>query len=89
MLGGSLRTDSAETFHLAGVIQSVVPRRYSLHRGSAGNKPNFRTMAYEATSAYLCGATVHAVVQNTVVAVLTRMEQVLNMQNQIPGIEHN
>ncbi|KAJ7022778.1 hypothetical protein C8F04DRAFT_230325 [Mycena alexandri] len=56
---------------------------------SAGNKHNFRTVTYEATSAYLSGATVDAVVQNTVVAVLTRMEQVLNMQNQIPGVEHN
>ncbi|KAJ7160875.1 armadillo-type protein [Mycena filopes] len=56
---------------------------------SSGNEHNFRTAAYEAISAYLSGATVDAipVVQNTVVAILARMEQLLNMQNQILGVD--
>ncbi|KAJ7036724.1 armadillo-type protein [Mycena alexandri] len=56
---------------------------------SAGNEHNFRTAAYEAISAYLSGATVDVipVVQNTIVAILARMEQLLNMQNQILGID--
>ncbi|KAJ7712485.1 armadillo-type protein [Mycena metata] len=56
---------------------------------SAGNEHNFRTAAYEAISAYLSGATVDVipVVQNTVVAILARMEQLLNMQNQILGVD--
>ncbi|KAJ7046475.1 hypothetical protein C8F04DRAFT_1064422, partial [Mycena alexandri] len=56
--------------------------------GSAGNEHNFRTAAYEVISAYLSDAAVDAisVVQNTVVAILTRMEQPLAMQNQILGV---
>ncbi|KAJ7026728.1 armadillo-type protein [Mycena alexandri] len=56
---------------------------------SAGNEHNFRTAAYEAISAYLSGATVDVipVVQNTIVAILARMEQLLNMQNQILGVD--
>ncbi|KAJ6463352.1 armadillo-type protein [Mycena sanguinolenta] len=56
---------------------------------SAGNEHNFRTAAYEAISAYLSGATLDSipVVQNTVVAILNRMEQLLAMQNQILGVD--
>ncbi|KAJ6598685.1 armadillo-type protein [Mycena sp. CBHHK59/15] len=56
---------------------------------SAGNEANFRTAAYEAIAAYLSGATVDAitVVQNTVVTILQRMEQLLGMQNQILGVD--
>ncbi|KAF7297087.1 Importin N-terminal domain-containing protein [Mycena indigotica] len=56
---------------------------------SGGNEHNFRTAAYEAISAYISGATVDAipVVQNTVVAILGRMEQLLGMQNQILGVD--
>ncbi|KAF7300244.1 APC1-C domain-containing protein [Mycena kentingensis (nom. inval.)] len=56
---------------------------------SGGNEHNFRTAAYEAISAYISGATVDAipVVQNTVVAILQRMEQLLSMQNQILGVD--
>ncbi|KAJ7031180.1 hypothetical protein C8F04DRAFT_1111851, partial [Mycena alexandri] len=61
----------------------------SILEGLIHHPHNFRTVAYEGTSAYLSGATVDAVVQSTVVAVLTRMEQVLNTQNQISGVEHN
>ncbi|KAJ7802230.1 armadillo-type protein [Mycena olivaceomarginata] len=56
---------------------------------SAGNEHNFRTAAYEAISAYISGATLDVipVVQNTVIAVLNRMEQLLSMQNQILGVD--
>lgn len=49
---------------------------------SAGNEANFRTSAYEAITAYITHATVDVipVVQNTVVAILHRMEQLLGMQ---------
>ncbi|KAJ7619396.1 armadillo-type protein [Roridomyces roridus] len=56
---------------------------------SGGNEHNFRTAAYEAIAAYLSGATVDSipVVQNTVLAILQRMEQLLGMQNQILGVD--
>ncbi|KAJ7253189.1 armadillo-type protein [Mycena rebaudengoi] len=56
---------------------------------SAGNEANFGTAAYEAIAAYLGGATLDAitVVQNTVVTILQRMEQLLAMQNQIVGVD--
>ncbi|KAJ7058264.1 armadillo-type protein [Mycena amicta] len=56
---------------------------------SGGNEHNFRTAAYEAISAYISGATGDRipVVQNTVVAILQRMEQLLAMQNQILGVD--
>jgi hypothetical protein len=49
---------------------------------STGNEANFRTAAYEAITSYLTHATVDAipVVQNTVVTILQRMEQLLGMQ---------
>ncbi|KAJ7715988.1 hypothetical protein B0H16DRAFT_1477064 [Mycena metata] len=72
---------------LLRVTERVVFTLHSFFLAVAGNEHNFRTAAYEASSAYLSGATADAVVQNTVVAVLTRMEQMLNMQNQILGID--
>ncbi|KAJ7265535.1 armadillo-type protein [Mycena rebaudengoi] len=56
---------------------------------SAGNGANFRTAAYEAIAAYLGGATLDAitVVQNAVLTILQRMEQLLAMQNQIVGVD--
>jgi hypothetical protein len=49
---------------------------------STGNEANFRTAAYEAITSYLTHATTDAipVVQNTVVTILQRMEQLLGMQ---------
>lgn len=49
---------------------------------SAGNEANYRTAAYEAITSYLTQATPDAipVVQNTVVTILQRMEQLLSMQ---------
>ncbi|KAF5376143.1 hypothetical protein D9615_007702 [Tricholomella constricta] len=56
---------------------------------SAGNEANYRTAAYEAITSYLTQATADAipVVQNTVVTILQRMEQLLSMQNQILGVD--
>ncbi|KAF7360728.1 Importin N-terminal domain-containing protein [Mycena venus] len=56
---------------------------------SAGNEHNFRTATYKAVLAYLSGATLDAIpmVQNTVIAILNRMEQLLGMQNQILGVD--
>ncbi|KAG5653924.1 hypothetical protein H0H81_009281 [Sphagnurus paluster] len=56
---------------------------------SAGNEANYRTAAYEAITSYLTQATPDSitVVQNTVVAILQRMEQLLGMQNQILGVD--
>ncbi|KAH7907378.1 armadillo-type protein [Hygrophoropsis aurantiaca] len=53
------------------------------------NESNFRTSAYEAITSYATHATndVIPVVQNTVVTILVRMEQLLGMQNQILGID--
>lgn len=49
---------------------------------SSGNESNFRTSAYEAITSYITHATPDTipVVQNTIVAVLQRMEQLLGMQ---------
>ncbi|KAJ7075629.1 armadillo-type protein [Mycena belliarum] len=56
---------------------------------NATNEHNSRTAAYEAIAAYLSGATLDTivVVQNTAVAILQRMEQLLAMQNQILGVD--
>ncbi|KAH7882223.1 armadillo-type protein [Phlebopus sp. FC_14] len=53
------------------------------------NEANFRTSAYEAITSYVTHATndVIPVVQNTLITVLMRMEQLLSMQNQIVGID--
>ncbi|EGN91784.1 hypothetical protein SERLA73DRAFT_100127 [Serpula lacrymans var. lacrymans S7.3] len=56
---------------------------------TASNESNFRTSAYEAITSYVTHATpdVVPVVQNTVVTILVRMEQLLGMQNQILGVD--
>ncbi|KAI5118628.1 hypothetical protein M0805_006995 [Coniferiporia weirii] len=54
-----------------------------------GNESNFRTSAYEALASYVthAGPESITVVQNTALAVLSRMEQLLTMQNQLLGID--
>ncbi|KAI0764084.1 armadillo-type protein [Irpex lacteus] len=56
---------------------------------SASNEGNFRTAAYECVVAYVTHSTPDciAVVQNTAVTILTRMEQLLAMENQILGAD--
>ncbi|KAG1838676.1 armadillo-type protein, partial [Suillus tomentosus] len=56
---------------------------------TTANESNFRTSAYEAITSYVSHSTTDCipVVQNTVIAILQRMEQLLNMQNQIVGVD--
>lgn len=56
---------------------------------STGNESNFRTSAYEALASYVTHAGPESipVVQNTALTVLSRMEQLLAMQNQLLGID--
>jgi len=56
---------------------------------TTNNESNFRTAAYEAITSFISHATpdVIPVVQNTVVTILHRMEQLLAMQNQILGVD--
>lgn len=56
---------------------------------TTANESNFRTSAYEAITSYVSHSTADCipVVQNTVIAILQRMEQLLNMQNQIVGVD--
>ncbi|ETW79902.1 hypothetical protein HETIRDRAFT_459766 [Heterobasidion irregulare TC 32-1] len=56
---------------------------------TASNESNFRTSAYEAITSFVQQATpdVIPVIQNTVVTILQRMEHLLNMQNQILGMD--
>jgi len=67
-----------------GVIQALLGVTET-----TGNEANFRTAAYEAITSYITHATVDAipVVQNTIVTILQRMEQLLGMQNQILGVD--
>ncbi|KAH8112102.1 ARM repeat-containing protein [Phellopilus nigrolimitatus] len=53
------------------------------------NESNFRTSAYEALASYVthAGPESITVVQNTALATLSRMEQLLGMQNQLLGID--
>ncbi|KAJ7585024.1 armadillo-type protein [Mycena floridula] len=56
---------------------------------NSGNEANYRTAAYEAMTSILQHSTPDAVsvLQNTIVTVLARMEQLLSMQNQILGVD--
>ncbi|EAU87645.1 karyopherin Kap95 [Coprinopsis cinerea okayama7 len=56
---------------------------------SGSNEANFRTAAYEAITSYVKEATpdVIPVVQTTAVTILGRMEHLLNIQNQIVGVD--
>ena len=55
-------------------------RAYALF--SASNEANFRTSAYEALTSYVTHAAVDTIpiVQNITIAILGRMEQLLNLQ---------
>ncbi|KAH9834388.1 ARM repeat-containing protein [Rhodofomes roseus] len=56
---------------------------------TASNEGNYRTAAYEAITSYVTHSSADTipVVQNTAVAILARMEQLLAMQNQIVGVD--
>ncbi|KAG7087450.1 hypothetical protein E1B28_013416 [Marasmius oreades] len=70
-----------------GVIQALLRVTES-----SGNEANYRTAAYEAITSWLTHAMQDTipVVQNTVVTILQRMEQLLTMQSQVIGADdHN
>lgn len=54
-----------------------------------GNESNFRTSAYEALASFITNAGPESItiVQNTAVAILSRMEQLLGMHNQLLGVD--
>jgi importin subunit beta-1 len=56
---------------------------------TASNEANYRTSAYEAITAFVSNAPPDTipVVQSTLVTILSRMEQLLGMQNQIVGTD--
>ncbi|TDL26856.1 ARM repeat-containing protein [Rickenella mellea] len=70
--------------YYAGIVQALL----RVTEGSS-NEANFRTSAYEALTSYVTHATPDSitVVQNIALTVLTRMEHLLNMQNQLLGID--
>ncbi|KIY69243.1 ARM repeat-containing protein [Cylindrobasidium torrendii FP15055 ss-10] len=70
--------------YFEGVVQALL----RVTEGSS-NESNCRTAAYEAMTAYLTNGTpdVIPVIQNTIITVLQRMEQLLAMHNQIVGVD--
>ncbi|KAL5520367.1 hypothetical protein ACEPAG_9591 [Sanghuangporus baumii] len=73
---------------LAPYYEGIVDALLKVTEGT-GNEANFRTSAYEALSSYVTHAGPESipVVQNTALTVLTRMQQLLSMQNQLLGID--
>ncbi|OBZ74428.1 Importin subunit beta-1 [Grifola frondosa] len=67
-----------------GVIQALLRVTES-----ASNDENYRTTAYEAITSFVTHSSLDTitVVQNTALTVLSRMEQLLSMQNQIVGVD--
>ncbi|KAH9948461.1 ARM repeat-containing protein [Amylocystis lapponica] len=70
--------------YFEGIIQALLRVTET-----ATNEGNYRTAAYEAVTSFVTHSTADtiSVVQNTAVAMLHRMEQLLAMQNQILGID--
>ncbi|KAL0952370.1 hypothetical protein HGRIS_006648 [Hohenbuehelia grisea] len=70
--------------YFSGVVQALLRVTET-----AGNESNFRTAAYEAITSYVSHATPDCIttVQETVVAILARMEHLLGVQNQIVGVD--
>ncbi|ESK93922.1 karyopherin kap95 [Moniliophthora roreri MCA 2997] len=87
-LYGDEDPDTAQTGALSPYYEGVIQALLRVTE-SSGNEANYRTAAYEAITSWLTHATRDAipVVQNTVVAILQRMEQLLGMQNQILGVD--
>ncbi|KAH6904461.1 karyopherin Kap95 [Coprinopsis sp. MPI-PUGE-AT-0042] len=80
--------DGSQTGPLSRYYEGVMSALLQVTE-SGSNEANFRTAAYEAITAYIKEATpdVISVVQNTVVTILNRMEHLLNIQNQIVGVD--
>jgi importin subunit beta-1 len=81
-------SDSPQTGHLSPYYEGVVNALLRVTE-TTSNEANFRTSAYEAITSYATHATndVIPVVQNTLITILIRMEQLLGMQNQIVGVD--
>ncbi|KIJ60940.1 hypothetical protein HYDPIDRAFT_169967 [Hydnomerulius pinastri MD-312] len=81
-------TEPSQTGHLSPYYEGVVNALLRVTE-TTSNESNFRTSAYEAITSYVTHATndVIPVAQNTLITILVRMEQLLNMQNQIVGID--
>ncbi|EIW76776.1 karyopherin Kap95 [Coniophora puteana RWD-64-598 SS2] len=80
--------DAAQTGPLSPYFEGIINALLRVTE-TANNESNFRTSAYEAITSYVTHATndVIPVVQNTVLTMLARMEQLLSMQNQIVGVD--
>ncbi|KAF8622289.1 hypothetical protein AX15_007152 [Amanita polypyramis BW_CC] len=81
-------SEAASTGPLSPYYEGVVQALLSVTE-SVGNEANYRTAAYEAITSFISQAPADAitVVQNTVVTILQRMEHLLNVQNQIVGVD--
>ncbi|KAI6002203.1 armadillo-type protein [Pisolithus orientalis] len=81
-------TEPSQTSHLSPYFEGVVNALLRV-TDTTSNEANFRTSAYEAITSYVTHATndVIPVVQNTLITILMRMQQLLGMQNQIVGID--
>ncbi|KAG6370364.1 armadillo-type protein [Boletus reticuloceps] len=80
--------ESPQTGHLSPYYEGIVNALLRITE-TTSNEANFRTSAYEAITSYVthASADVIPVVQNTLITILVRMEQLLGMQNQIVGVD--
>ncbi|KAG8215304.1 armadillo-type protein [Butyriboletus roseoflavus] len=80
--------ESSQTGHLSPYYDGIVNALLRVTETTT-NEANFRTSAYEAITSYVthASADVIPVVQNTLITILVRMEQLLGMQNQIVGVD--
>ncbi|PAV15828.1 ARM repeat-containing [Pyrrhoderma noxium] len=89
-LGSFYEDDGAPsaTGPLAPYYEGIVSALIRVTDGT-GNESNFRTSAYEALASFITNAGPESItiVQNTAVAILSRMEQLLGMHNQLLGVD--
>ncbi|KAN0079953.1 Armadillo-type fold [Tylopilus felleus] len=80
--------EGSQTAHLSPYYEGIVNALLRITETTT-NEANFRTSAYEAITSYVihASADVIPVVQNTLITILVRMEQLLGMQNQIVGVD--
>ncbi|PCH43053.1 ARM repeat-containing protein [Wolfiporia cocos MD-104 SS10] len=79
---------SATSGPLSPFVEGIVQALLRVTETSS-NEGNYRTAAYEAITSFMTHSTLDSipVIQNTLVAILHRMEHLLNMQNQIVGVD--
>ncbi|EPS97330.1 hypothetical protein FOMPIDRAFT_1025098 [Fomitopsis schrenkii] len=87
-LGHTEGDDVVATNPLSPYVDGIVQALLRVTE-TASNEGNYRTAAYEAITAYVSHSSADTipVVQNTAVAILARMEQLLALQNQIVGVD--